>query len=345
MKYKFLCSLILLSFTLLIGCKKDEQKILRIYTWTDYIDPKFVEQFEKENNCKVVIDTFDSNETMFSKLMIDNCNYDICCPTEYYIPILKNAELIEKLDTTKLINVINNFDPRFLNKLERLEYHIPYAVSCTGIIYRKDIYPNITIKDWNDIFSNKFKNKIYILDDIREIIGLALKQNNFSVNSTKIKELSIAIETAKDWKNKCQLMDNEAYKNKIINNDLDLAMCYSSDAIQIIINNQDKFDFIIPDCGTTVSVDTFVILKQSKNKDLAYKFLDTLYKKENAAKNSEYIGSPMLIYNLSSLLSEKYKNNKYMNFTDEMIKKYENILDIGNNLFLYNKAWDEIKNN
>ena len=331
-------------FTLLSGCKKQPE--LHIYTWVDYIDPEFVSQFEQENNCKVIIDSFDSNETMFIKLMSGANGYDICCPTEYYIQVLKNANLIEKLDKSKLGNVFKNFDKRFLtNSTDRLEWHVPYAFSCTGILYRKDKFPDAEFKTWDDMFNKKFNNRVCIMNDIREIIGLALKQNKYSVNSTSINELSVAINTAKKWKLGSCKMDNEAYKFGIASGEFNVAMGYNSDANQLISEMPDEIGFIIPECGTTSSIDTFVIMKNSKNKELAYKFINALYKKENAVKNSEYICAPMLINNLTETLNPNNKNVSFMNISDEMLNKCENILDIGDNLNLYNNSWDEIKNN
>lgn len=331
-----------LMITLLCGCS--DKKTLHIYTWADYIDPEFVTQFEKENDCKVVIDTFDSNETMFAKLMASgNSGYDICCPTEYYIQILKDADLIEKLNTSKLKNVVNNFDKRFLNKYDRLEWHIPYAFSCTGILYRKDKFPNATFKKWDDMFTSQYIGRICMLNDIREIIGIALKQNGYSVNSVNMKELSKAVDTVLEWKKTCKKMDNESYKVDIANSTMFITMGYNSDAIQLVSEMPDEIGFAVPDCGTTSSIDTFVVMKSAPQKELAYKFLNALFERNAAIKNSEYICAPMLIENLAEGLSDEAKSNPFMVVTDDMLKKCENILDVGDNLVLYNKAWDEIK--
>lgn len=332
--------LILLSTSLICGCKK--QETLHIYTWSDYLDPDFIAKFEKENNCKVVIDTFDSNETMYAKLKAGATGYDICFPTEYFIPILKNENIIEKIDISKLPNVEKNIDKRFC-KNDNLNYYIPYAFSCTGILYRKDKFSNINIKTWDDMFAMKSITRISMFDDIREIIGLALKSNGFSVNSTKEDELLIASKTAYKWKQAVVKMDNEGYKNGIANGEIDFAMGYNADAIQLMMEMGDNIEFIVPPIGTTSSMDTITIFKSSTKKDLAYKFINALYERKTAVKNSEYICAPMPIQNLTEYLSDDYKKIKYMFITDELLKRCETIEDIGDTIEFYNKVWDIIK--
>lgn len=333
---------VLLIVSLFCGCGKKE--ILYIYTWSDYINPDFIEKFEKKNNCKVVIDTFDSNELMYAKLKAGASGYDICFPTEYFITLLKNDNIIEELDLLKLPNVKHNIDYRFCKHDNSLKYYIPYAFSYTGILYRKDKFPNINFQLWNEMFTMNSAVRICMFDDIREIIGLALKESRYSVNSTNQNEIMRAATIAHKWKKSVVKMDNEAYKNGIANGEIDFAMGYNSDAIQLMVEMGDNIGFIVPTLtGTTSSMDTITILKTSKNKELAYKFINTLYERETVIKNCEYICAPMPIQNLTDYLSEDFKITEYMYISDKLLKHCETIEDVGSNIEMYNKAWDKIK--
>lgn len=333
---------VLLIASLFCGCSKKET--LHIYTWSDYIDPNFIENFEKKNNCKIVIDTFDSNETMYAKLKAGAIGYDICFPTEYFITLLKNENLIDELDLLKLSNVKNNIDYRFCKHDNSLKYYVPYAFSYTGILYRKDKFPNITFQLWNEMFIMNSAARICMFDDIREVIGLALKECGYSVNSTNQNEIERATTIAHKWKKSVVKMDNEAYKNGIANGEIDFAMGYNADAIQLMVEMGDNIGFIVPTLtGTTSSMDTIVILKSSKKKDLAYNFINALYERETVIKNCEYICAPMPIQNLTNYLSDNFKNNEHMCVSDKLLKRCETIKDIGSNLEMYNKAWDKIK--
>ena len=332
----------LVGMLVFAGC--EEKRKLFVYTWADYIDPTLIEHFEKQNECKVVISTFDSNETMFAKLVAGSTGYDIIMPTEYVMPQLIHADLIDKLDMAQLTNVCKNFDAKFTSDWS-LKYDVPYAFSCTGIIWKKDKVPSdLTFEDWNDLFDSRLNGHICIMNDIREVLGIALKMNGYSVNSTNEVELKKATELAKTWKNKCEKMDNEAYRTGIPAGEFYAAMAYNSDAIQLVVDEGDEnIGYFVPTNGTTSSIDVFCIMKNAKNKDLAYKFIDMFYDIDCAVKNSEYNGAPMPVSNLFENLPADYKAIPMMKVSEELKAKCEDIKDVGENIRMYSVAWDEVK--
>jgi spermidine/putrescine transport system substrate-binding protein len=122
---------------------KGEGGVLHIYTWSDYIDPGVIEEFEKALNCKVKIDTFDSNEAMYAKLKAGGSGYDIIMPSSYLIRTMANEGLIVKLDHSKIPYVRKNFDKSFTSQIidPNFEYNVPYAVTYTGFMYIKNKIP------------------------------------------------------------------------------------------------------------------------------------------------------------------------------------------------------------
>lgn len=331
----------MLSLTMLLGCKKKNN--LYVYTWADYIDQSLIEQFEKDNNCNVVIDTFDCNESLFAKLMAGANGYDIIMPTEYIMPQLVSNDLVSKLDVSKLPNTQKNLDQIFSSKWT-LEYNVPYAYSCTGILWRKDKTPkDLLFNDWNDMFDARLAGKICMMNDIREVIGIALKMKGFSVNSTNKEEIAQATNLAKEWKTKCTKMDNESYRSGIPSSEFFVAMAYNSDAVMLLVEDKDNIGYVIPTNGTTSSKDVFCIMKDSKNKDLAYKFIDMFFIVSNAVKNAEFNCTPMPVVGLYDALSDEYKSIPFMKVTPELKAKCEDIEDVGSFLNLYTEAWDKIK--
>ena len=325
---------------MLAGCSPDKRK-LYVYTWADYIDPDLIQKFEAENDCQVVIDTFDCNESMYAKLMAGGTGYDVIMPTEYVMPLLISADLIDKLDASRLPNASVNFDETFKSELS-LVWDVPYAFSCTGIMWRKDkVPPDLAFEDWNDMFDSRLNGRICIMNDIREVLGLALKVNGKSVNSVDQTELDSAVAVAKRWKNACLKMDNEAYRTGIPSGEFYAAMSYNSDAIQLMAEDGGKtIGYSVPTNGTTSSIDAMCIMKGSKSKDLAYKFMDMFYDLQNAVKNAEYNGVPMPVKGLYDELSDEYKAIPFMKVTKELKSKCENIIDVGDKLNMYSKAWD-----
>ena len=334
---------VVLACLALAGCGPDKRK-LYVYTWADYIDPDLIHKFEAENDCQVVVDTFDCNESMYAKLMAGGTGYDVIMPTEYVMPLLIGADLIDRLDASKLPNASANFDETFKSEWS-LVWDVPYAFSCTGIMWRKDkVPPDLTFEDWNDMFDRRLNGRICIMNDIREVLGLALKVNGKSVNSVDQAELAGAVAVAKRWKNACSKMDNEAYRTGIPSGEFYVAMSYNSDAIQLMAEDGGKtIGYSVPTNGTTSSVDVMCVMKNSKSKDLAYKFMDMFYDIPNAVKNAEYNGVPMPVKGLYDELSDEYKAIPFMKVTNELKSKCENILDVGDKLDMYSKAWDKVK--
>lgn len=333
---------VLIGLTL-AGCGSDKRK-LYVYTWADYIDPDLIHKFESENDCQVVVDTFDCNESMYAKLMAGGTGYDIIMPTEYVMPLLIGADLVDRLDTSKLPNASANFDETFKSEWS-LVWDVPYAFSCTGIMWRKDkVPPDLAFEDWNDMFDKRLGGRICMMNDIREVLGIALKMNGKSVNSVDQAELDGAVAVAKRWKNACSKMDNEAYRTGIPSGEFYVAMSYNSDAIQLMAEDGGKtIGYSVPTNGTTSSVDVMCVMKNSKSKDLAYKFMDMFYDIPNAVKNAEYNGVPMPVKGLYDELSDEYKAIPFMKVTKELKSKCENILDVGDKLDMYSKAWDKVK--
>ena len=325
----------------LIGCSPKTR--LYIYTWADYIDPELIERFEKENNCKVVLDTFDSNETMIAKLLAGASGYDIITPTDYVMPSLLSANLVDRLDRSKLPLVEKNLDKK-LSTVHALEYNVPYAFSCIGILWRKDKVPSdLKFEDWNDMFDPRLNKRVCMMDDIREVIGLGLKMNGHSVNSTSEKELEEAVDIAKLWKDRCGKMDNEAYRSGIPSGEFYTAMAYNSDAVMLMVNDPSNIGYALPTNGIIASMDVFCIMKKSNNKELAHKFIDMFYDPTIAAKNAQFNCAPMPVLGMFDALDEEYKAIPFMKITDEMRSKCEYIKDVGESLSIYSKAWDKIK--
>lgn len=335
----------LFSCMFFAGC--NNQQKLFIYTWSDYFDPDLISKFEIENNCEVVIDTFDSNETALAKLTAGANGYDIITPTSYIVPTMSSLKIIKKLDHSKLKNVNENIDKKYFNLLldKKLTYSVPYAFSMTGLMYQKNVVPkdfDMSNVDYFCLTNSFWKKRVCILNDIREIIGISLLENGFSVNSIKENEIQIATQTAKKIKKSAQKLDNEIYKTSVTSGEMYVAMAYNSDAMQVMAET-DMIGFVVPK-NTTCSFDEFCISTSCKNEELAYKFINFFYEKENAARNVEYIYTAMPIEGLDSLISKDLPNRFLVLPSINILSKCHllNVID-SKTLNLYTKAWDEIK--
>ena len=333
-----------IALAALCGC--DNLPKLHIYTWSDYYDPELLEQFEKEHGCKVVIDTFDSNEAAFAKLKAGAVGYDIITPTSYIIPLMASNGIIKPIDLSRLPNVAANLDHRYdhLIASTNLKWSVPYAFSMTGIMYRRDklVNPPSGVVGWSFLFDGGWDGRICMMNDHREVIGCALRELGFSANSSAPSEIAAATELAKHWKTAVRKMDNELYKNAIASSEMFAAMAYNSDAMQVM-SEDDGVGFAIPQ-RTTCSFDEFCVSATSRNEDLAYAFIDFFYSRENAARNVEYIFTPMPVKGLNELVDSELKNRELALPSDEVLSRCETLDELGNEgNRLFNGAWDAIK--
>ena len=176
---------------------------LHIYTWSDYISPDVLENFEKALGVKVAIDTFDSNEAMYAKLKAGGTGYDLIMPSSYQIATMAREGMIDKLDHSKIPNVVKNFDPSFAMQIldPSFTYSAPYAVTYTGFAYAKDKVPEgADVNSWSILANEALKGRISLLDDMREVIGAGLMYLGHSVNSENPAEIDAAVEQVLKWR-------------------------------------------------------------------------------------------------------------------------------------------------
>ncbi len=335
----------------LAGCNKPKEE-LHIYTWSDYIAPSVIEAFEKQYNCRIVIDTFDSNETMYAKLKAGGTGYDIIMPSSYLVSLMVKEGLIQKLDHSKLPFVKGNFDMRFKTQIldPDFTYNVPYAVTYTGFMYLKNKIPaGVDVNTWSILEHPALKGKVTLLDDIREVVGAGLMANGYSISSTNPAEIKQAVETVLKWRENVRKFDAESYKTEVSVGSVWLGHGYSSDTIQVIVGDEeseleprDDIGFALPKEGFAIAVDEMVLSSAAPNPELAYKFINFVYHGQIAKENMEYFLCPMPVASGLEALDDKLKAIILM--PDEIMSRGQVIAPVSDAaLELYNKAWDRIK--
>jgi len=142
----------LATLGLVAGCARPAAKTLHVYTWADYIKPEVVQRFEQENGCKIIIDTFDSNEAMYAKLKAGASGYDVVTPSSYMVEIMSQQGMLLALDRRKLPNLAN-VDPEYLKIAldPQMDHSVPYMLTTTGIAFLKSrveaLEPSWTVFD------------------------------------------------------------------------------------------------------------------------------------------------------------------------------------------------------
>lgn len=319
------------------------KKTLHVYTWADYVAPELLAKFEKQFNCKVVIDTFDSNETLLAKLTQGATGYDVMTPTTYMSETLKQKGLIIDLDHAKIPNM-KHVDPDYLKMHamdKEMKYSVPYMIGNTGIGYLKDKVANFE-PSWTMFDRADLKGRITLMDDIRETIGAALKSLGYSMNSTNEAELMAAKDVVIRWKKNIAKFENEQYKTGLASAEFFLVHGYNGD-IKSVVGDNKNVEFAVPKEGAFLAIDDLVITKDTKNLDLAYAYINFLHDPDNAAVNSDFITYVCPNKDAYPKMSEELRNDPTLFLPPEVSAKCEVIHNVGDALAIYSKVWDAIK--
>jgi spermidine/putrescine transport system substrate-binding protein len=329
------------SFLFLGGCSK-AGPVLSVYTWADYIKPDLIRRFERENGCRVVIDTFESNEAMYAKLKAGATGYDILTPTSYMVSLMFDQGMLLVLDHGKLPN-ISHVDPEFLKITvdKAMDHSVPYMLVNSGIAYLegrvKDVKPT-----WNMFGRTELKGRITMFNDMRESIGAALKSLGFSINTLNEKELQEAEAVLLRWKKNLAKFDNEQYKIGLASGEFLLVHAWNGDIFQVRKENPDV-RFFVPEEGTIISCDDLVIPRNARQVGLAHAFINFLHDPKVAAENTNFIYYLCPNRDAYPLLNPEIRTNPGIFLAPEIMAKSEIIANLKEGNALYVKVWDRVK--
>ena len=333
--------LMLLSIFTLISCGESrDENTLYVYSWADYI-PQFVySDFEAETGIKVVEDIYSSNEEMYTKIKAGGEGYDIIMPSADYYEIMMKEDMLAKLDKTQLEN-IQYIDDVYMAKLREFDsendYGVPYMRGITCIAVNKKFVKDYP-KDYTIYNREDLAGRMTLLDDMREVLVPALALNGYKQDADSVEAMDKAKATILDWKKNIAKFDSESYGKGFANGDFWVVQGYPDNIYrELSEEDRENVDFIIPpgEQGYS-SIDSFVILKDSKNYDKALQFINYIHRPDVYAKISDAIEIPSINLEADKLVTKKplYDVSK--------TKDAQLLRDIGDKLDIQNKYWQEI---
>ena len=333
--------LMLLSIFTLISCGESrDENTLYVYSWADYI-PQFVySDFEAETGIKVVEDIYSSNEEMYTKIKAGGGGYDIIMPSADYYEIMMKEDMLAKLDKTQLEN-IQYIDDVYMAKLREFDpendYGVPYMRGITCIAVNKKFVKDYP-KDYTIYNREDLAGRMTLLDDMREVLVPALALNGYKQDADSVEAMDKAKATILDWKKNIAKFDSESYGKGFANGDFWVVQGYPDNIYrELSEEDRENVDFIIPpgEQGYS-SIDSFVILKDSKNYDKALQFINYIHRPDVYAKISDAIEIPSINLEADKLVTKKplYDVSK--------TKDAQLLRDIGDKLDIQNKYWQEI---
>ena len=279
------CALAALALAL-AGCE-EKPKVLRLYSWIEFVSPEIVDAFEKRYGCTVEIQTLDSNEAMIEHLRTEGTECcDIIFPTGYIVSQMVKDRLIVPIDHAKCPSVRRNFCRDYVSSIPEdpdLEYCVPFSISSTGFFYSTNSIPKgVDVATWSVLGNPALKGRISLVDDMREVIGMGLMSLGFSVNSENASEIDAAVDLVLGLIPNIDHWDSEDYRFEVPSGRIWIGHGYSANSYQVIVGDgadsaRPDLAFVCPREGHIVSCDGMVVSAGCRNRDLAFAFIEFVY--------------------------------------------------------------------
>lgn len=272
--------------------EKYGSNVLKLYLPGEYLGENVISDFEKQYGVRVIVENFDSNEMMYTKLMAGD-RYDVIIPSDYMIERLMNEDFLQPLDKSMIPNMENMSDAVLgMSYDPDNTYSIPYFWGSVGLVYNHENVDPAVIESegWEVLRNTDYAGHIYIYDSERDSFMMAFKALGYSMNTEAPNEINDAYEWLLQMNNTMSpVYVTDEVIDGMMNGYKDIAVVYSGDAAVVLDENEDM-SFYMPNQGTNIWCDAMVIPANAENPKLAHEFINYMLTYEAAFDNTETVG-------------------------------------------------------
>lgn len=349
-----------LSAVTMSGCGKSAEKAggageVYVYNWGEYIDEDVIAQFKEETGIDVIYDMFETNEEMYPVIEAGGVKYDAVCPSDYMIQKMIENNMLAEINFDNVPN-IKEIDSKYMDMSRSFDpdnkYSVPYCWGTVGILYNTSmVAPEDAPTKWSDLWDTKFKDNILMQDSVRDAFMVALKSLGYSMNTTNEAEIAEARDLLIKQKPLVQAYVIDQVRDKMIGGEAAMGVIYSGEMLYIQQEVADlgldySLEYVIPEEGTNLWLDSWVIPANAPNKENAEKWINFLCRPDIAKKNFEYITYPTPNKGAFDLLDSDLQNNKAVFPDTDSLKNCEVFQYLGTDVdSIYNEYWKEVKSN
>lgn len=317
-------------------------RTLYYFTWSDYVDRAQLAGFEQRTGARVVVDAFSSNEELLAKIQGGAGGYDVAAPSDFMVSIMIREGLLAELDLERIPNATHlapwlsdlPFDPT-------QRYAIPYLWGTVGIGFDSLVVAPQP-DSWEVLWDPRYRGKISMLNDQREVFGVALRTLGRSLNETR----PAAIEQAKRMllaqKPLVKTYTSENYDNLLAAGEVALAHGWGG-AVARAMDERPSLRYVIPKEGATIWADCLVVLRSSRKKDLAMRFINYLVATEVAVQTTNRLRFASANREVKARVDRRVRENPAVYPPEEALGRLEWMVDVGEAIRLYDRAWTELK--
>ncbi len=317
---------------------------LYIYTQYGYTDEEMLARFTKETGIRAVADVFDANEAMLARLQAGGGgSYSIIYPSEYMVQQMVGLGMLAQLDFSRITGVDQLFT-QFLNpEYDPGNLHsLPVSWGTTGLIYNTQKLKQAP-EDWSYLWENQqqLSKRMTLLNDIREVMGATLRMLGYSYNSTNPKQIQEAYEKLMALKPSVASFTSDAWRDQLLSGDLLIAMCYSSDATEVM-KEKEGLQYVLPKSGSSLWMDTIAIPKTAPNLAGAYAWINFTLQPDVAAQICERLSFATANKVAFDQLPSEVQNNPSLFPPESLLELCEGVAPVGDFSTVYDSYWTKL---
>lgn len=326
-----------------------DKRTLYIYGWATYVNnTEVLEGFTKQTGIKVAGDAYDSNEVMLSKLEASGgrSGYSIIYPSDYMATQMIDLKMLEPLNK-KLLPNLRNISENYLNAPHDpgATFSVPVSLGTTGIAYNVKAIQSIVGEeptDWNYLWEHKEKLRITLVNDPREVMGMALHILGNSYNTKEQDKLEKAFAKLRELMPAIANFTTDAWRDPLASGDLMMCMAFSGDAISLA-RQDPNIKYFLPNSGTSIWTDTVAIPKGSPNIEGAHAWINYVMQPEIAAKISDANSFATTNKRGKTMIPDDLKAIKALEPSEEMIAKSGRITKLDPEVLqIYDGYWTRL---
>ena len=302
---------------------------ITVYNWGQYISDgsdgyvDVIEEFEAETGIKVHYLTYDSNESLYTKLKTGGSTYDVIIPSDYMIGRLIAEDMLEPLNFDNIPNY-RYVDETFKNQPYDPEnrYSVPYTWGTVGVIYNTKYVDEDDVGSWDLLWNSKYAGKILMFDNCRDAFAIAESLLGYSLNTQDPTELRNCASLLSEQKPILQGHVMDQIYDKMIREEAWIAPYYAGDYLYMLEENED-LGFYFPEEGFNVFIDAACIPKGCTNQEGAEAFINFLCKPEICGENLEYLGYSAPISEAKNYMDPEVAESEIAYPSDEVLANSE----------------------
>lgn len=320
-RFILLLTLLCLSSVTALEVSAARKNILKIYNWSDYMDESLLDEFEvwyqeqTGESIRIIYQTFDQNEVAVAKIERAKADYDLVCPSEYIIERLLAADMllpIEK-DFGSTPNYLGNIAPYFTEQFDLLgtperrtsDYAIPFMWGTVGLLYNERTVSEEEVESWSIVWDKKFRNRVFLKDAVRDVYSVVQVYLNADkiadgsatvaevVNDYSDESISRAAQKLLEARDNIAGWESDFGKEMMTKEKADISLSWSGDAVWAIEEGADvgvSLNYAVPEEGSVIWFDGWVIPKYARNVKAASYFINFMCRPDNALRNMDAIG-------------------------------------------------------